>query len=508
MTRDWSYAQAKTHDELCRDVRTRLRPAQEIERRVPLRLKSLETVLNPQPATAAVLHEVLQWIRRCDEASQASLPMPATVRLNGESLFPEGEWWLTELEKRRPQTSCKDLADDVNYESGEVTSDADKAWWRGGASDSGDDSGASEQSDTSLPAGPRLQRRRHEKTNKSTAAISSARTASSSQHPAKAQKGGPELLAAPPIRRLRGKQKSLSAAPQVVAEDTFSISADAVQEAPGWMRRAAKEGRATVVSECELAAPQVVAEDTFPISVSCSAWRSPAHTNAPLPELMGVPLTTVPAWYNHADSNAVTTTRQQISATCGLHAVNHAIAGAAACGAARALVLRRDVFEAQALAAGIADDPAHLITQGSANYDWAVLHYHLGEQRLQAMPMTPADLQGETAGESRLLKPFSDYYTAEGSFLAVAYILRTPQAGGHWITIVPPMAINDEPMLGVASILCDSLLPTPFALSPSETEDLLTACALECAAGREDNEHGANVRWACFLVTYEGRLSD
>ena len=70
------------------------------------------------------------------------------------------------------------------------------------------------------------------------------------------------------------------------------------------------------------------------------------------------------------------------------------------------------------------------------------------------------------------------------------------------------MAINDEPMLGVASILCDSLLPTPFALSPSETEDLLTACALECAAGREDNVHGANVRWACFLVTDEGRLSD
>jgi len=184
--------------------------------------------------------------------------------------------------------------------------------------------------------------------------------------------------------------------------------------------------------------------------------------------------------------------------------VNHTIAAAAARGAVEPRVLSRRVFEEQALAAGLADSPANLVTPGSANYDWAVLHHHLDRLQLHGHPMTPAALEGETPAESRLQVPFGEHCDAGRRHTALAYILRTPQAGGHWIALLPPESIGEEGGAGNAAVLCDSLHPAPFRLSQPETEELLTACAMENAASRADNANAANARWACFLIADEG----
>ncbi len=86
----------------------------------------------------------------------------------------------------------------------------------------------------------------------------------------------------------------------------------------------------------------------------------------------------------------------------------------------------------------------------------------------------------------------------------MSYILRTPQAGGHWVALVPPEAIGEERHPGEAAILCDSLQPAPFRLSQPEAEELLTACAMENAAARAQDGNAANARWACFLITDAG----
>ena len=113
------------------------------------------------------------------------------------------------------------------------------------------------------------------------------------------------------------------------------------------------------------------------------------------------------------------------------------------------------------------------------------------------MPLTPAELQGDTPAESRLQLPFTEHIVAGRRHTAVAYILRTPQAGGHWIALLPPDSLGEEAHAGHAAVLCDSLSPAPFRLSQPETEELLTACAMENAARRADNANAANSRWAC-----------
>ena len=74
-----------------------------VERRVPVRLRSLAEILNPQPQTAAVLHRLLDWIDHADQASQRGEPRPALRRADGAPLFPETQRWLTELERRNPE---------------------------------------------------------------------------------------------------------------------------------------------------------------------------------------------------------------------------------------------------------------------------------------------------------------------------------------------------------------------------------------------------------------------
>ena len=74
---DWEYTAAGSPGAAAKNVRQRLTRRETVERRVPVRLRSLAEVLDPQPETAAVLHRLLDWIDRADRAAQAGAPKPA-----------------------------------------------------------------------------------------------------------------------------------------------------------------------------------------------------------------------------------------------------------------------------------------------------------------------------------------------------------------------------------------------------------------------------------------------
>ena len=125
---------------------------------MPLRLKSLENVLNPQAETAEVLRSLLAWIDAADLASQKGLPAPPAVRGDSTSLFPEGEWWLTDLQKRIKPEDDLHMGDEVAYDDNALTRKAAEAWWHD--SESSDSATDGEESEASLPAGPSIKRKK------------------------------------------------------------------------------------------------------------------------------------------------------------------------------------------------------------------------------------------------------------------------------------------------------------------------------------------------------------
>jgi len=150
-------------------------------------------------------------------------------------------------------------------------------------------------------------------------------------------------------------------------------------------------------------------------------------------------------------------------------------------------------FVESALTAGLGDAPENLVQPGGDNYDWSVLHHNLDVAGLASHPLPPGSL------ETRLQSPFATHYAEGYSYDAVAYILRTPQSGGHWVALLPPVVLGMEAAAGVAAVLCDSLQPEPFIFTVDETEALLTACALEGV--RADTGFGHDITWGAFLIT-------
>ena len=72
-------------------------------RSIPLKFRILSECLDPQPEASVVFRRLLDWIDRCDIASQNSLPKPAFETSDGDAIFPEDEddaWWLTDISKR------------------------------------------------------------------------------------------------------------------------------------------------------------------------------------------------------------------------------------------------------------------------------------------------------------------------------------------------------------------------------------------------------------------------
>ena len=96
VTGDWKYdrTQAKVVD--------RIQQKFSHERMVPLRFRSLAECLRPQPEAHVVFQRLLDWIDRCDVASQTGVLRPAFETADGGSIFPvdDDPWWLTDISKR------------------------------------------------------------------------------------------------------------------------------------------------------------------------------------------------------------------------------------------------------------------------------------------------------------------------------------------------------------------------------------------------------------------------
>lgn len=102
VTNEWVYDPARQHFA----DRFKQRRFIEKEKSVPLRFRTLEQCLDPQPDALAVIKRLLDWIDRCDWASlYEDAPQPPFCTSDGEPIFPqEGiKWWLTELSQRKAE---------------------------------------------------------------------------------------------------------------------------------------------------------------------------------------------------------------------------------------------------------------------------------------------------------------------------------------------------------------------------------------------------------------------
>ena len=76
-----------------------------------------------------VFQRVLDWIDRCDVASQTGAPKPEFLTTSGEPIFPESEepWWLTDISRRLGQESKQQEVDEDGPASdGEEKEEADE----------------------------------------------------------------------------------------------------------------------------------------------------------------------------------------------------------------------------------------------------------------------------------------------------------------------------------------------------------------------------------------------
>lgn len=125
VTNEWVYTPGP------QELRDRFTPRYTKERMVPIVHRELHEMLNPQPRAQAVTHRLLDWIDRCDWASQRGEPKPPFATTTGESIFPEDDepWWLTDAQKKPtaeapppgdedgPHVEEGDLVDEVGQET-------------------------------------------------------------------------------------------------------------------------------------------------------------------------------------------------------------------------------------------------------------------------------------------------------------------------------------------------------------------------------------------------------
>jgi len=85
-------------------IKDRIQPRKIDAKLVPVKNRKLTEILNPQPKCSAVLYKLLEWIDRCDYASQAGEEKPPCTDKNGDEIIPsdpEHLWWLTEMSVRK-----------------------------------------------------------------------------------------------------------------------------------------------------------------------------------------------------------------------------------------------------------------------------------------------------------------------------------------------------------------------------------------------------------------------
>ena len=117
ITGEWKYDKTKAR------LRDRIDQKFCNERSIPLKFRTLAECLNPQPDAQVVFRRLLDWIDRCDTASQVGHPKPAFETLDGDPIFPEDEddaWWLTDVSKRVAAENVKGDEDGPATEEEEV----------------------------------------------------------------------------------------------------------------------------------------------------------------------------------------------------------------------------------------------------------------------------------------------------------------------------------------------------------------------------------------------------
>ena len=132
VTGDWMYTDAVKGEDATKNVMSRLTAKYDHQRRVPLRLKTLKDILDPQPTTAKVLHQLLAWTDQEDYSSQGH-PLSG----NGGSANPTAaadlfnkaptKWWMTEFERRKPADAPSESENEDEELSGDDDSDTDRA---------------------------------------------------------------------------------------------------------------------------------------------------------------------------------------------------------------------------------------------------------------------------------------------------------------------------------------------------------------------------------------------
>ena len=101
VTNDWMFV-SEAKNNLADRIQQRVFKAD--EKSTPLIFRTLGACLDPQPDASAVIHRLLAWIDRCDQASRdEGAPRPPFCTPEGEDIFPpeDGKWWLTDLSRRR-----------------------------------------------------------------------------------------------------------------------------------------------------------------------------------------------------------------------------------------------------------------------------------------------------------------------------------------------------------------------------------------------------------------------
>ena len=76
------------YDPTAEDVRDRIKPRFQSQKLLPVKNRSLEEILDPQPKCSKVLKDLLLWIDRVDIASTRGEPRPSCKRLDGGDIFP------------------------------------------------------------------------------------------------------------------------------------------------------------------------------------------------------------------------------------------------------------------------------------------------------------------------------------------------------------------------------------------------------------------------------------
>ena len=115
VSNDWEYIPSKAGSDPTQNVQSRMRAKYDHLRRVPLRLRSTDAMLDPQPTTASVLKEILHWIDEEDWASQREPSLRDQGAYNPNHILQILEetpdnWWLTEFERRTRSQSGTDAA--------------------------------------------------------------------------------------------------------------------------------------------------------------------------------------------------------------------------------------------------------------------------------------------------------------------------------------------------------------------------------------------------------------